>query len=223
MSDSASTHSRRTTERRRIPGKAIVWGLIALVVVAMALDTTYRDADDKITSGGREAFDADKFGKENFAPKIVPALEKKAVDITELLPALRKDEDAASQQYGHREGNSPFTFPVRGEGIAGKPESGLMPVEIKGLSGTKVSVQIGPAINGTALRDATGLIQFNQFVNQVEYAEAATALNNQVKAQVLNPLDPKSLAGKKVSFLGAFTLLAPTNVVITPAALEVKP
>ena len=34
-------------------------------------------------------------------------------------------------------------------------------------------MQVGPAINGTALRDATGLVNFNDFVNQVEYANAA--------------------------------------------------
>ena len=35
-----------------------------------------------------------------------------------------------------------------------------------------VMLQIGPAINGTALRDATGLVDFNDFLNQIEYANA---------------------------------------------------
>jgi predicted lipoprotein len=219
MSETASAENRPGTTTRRIPFKAILWALVGLVIAAMALDTTYRDPDDK-TVAGEAAFNPERFGKANFEPKVVPALEKQATDIKVLMPALREDEQAASDKYGHREGNSPFNFPVRAEGVAGKPKGGLLPVQVEGLKGTQVSVQIGPAINGTALRDATGLIRFNQFVNQVDYAEAATALNNEVKQQVLAPIEPNSLAGKRVSFLGAFTFLAPSNVVVTPARLE---
>ena len=221
MSETASAEGRPATKGRRIPAKAILWGLAALVVAAMAIDTTYREPGER-TAAGEAAFDPERFGRANFAPKVVPALEKQAREITELIPALRENDQAASQRYGHREGNSPFNFPVKGEGVAGKPESGLMPVKVEGLDGTQVSIQIGPAINGTALRDATGLIRFNQFVNQVDYAEAATALNNEVKRWVLAPLDPETLAGKRVTFLGAFTFLAPSNVVITPAQLEAR-
>lgn len=207
--------------RRYISGKAILWGLVALVLAAMAIDTTYRDPGDK-TAAGEAAFDPDRFGRANFEPKVLPELEKQGTDIKVLVSALRKDEKAASEKYGNREGNSPFNFAVKGEGVAGKPKGGLMPVKIKGLGGTQVTLQIGPAINGTALRDATGLIRFNQFVNQVDFAEAATALNNEVKKQVLAPVDPETLAGKRVTFLGAFTFLAPSNVVITPARLEAR-
>lgn len=219
MSEATSAPG-RPTHRRRIPTRAILWGLVALVLAAMALDTTYRDPDDK-TVAGEAAFDPERFGKDNFTSKVVPELEKQATDIRVLIPALRKNENAASEKYGHREGNSPYNFPVRGEGVADTPESGLLPVKVKGLNGTQVSLQIGPAINGTAVRDATGLIRFNQFVNQVDYAEAATALNNEVKKRVLATLDTGALEGRRVSFLGAFTFLAPSNVVVTPAKLEV--
>ena len=70
-------------------------------------------------------------------------------------------------------------------------------------------MQVGPAINGTALRDASGLVDFNDFVNQVEYADAATALNDAMKAELLADLDPASLAGKKVTVVGAIAPLNP--------------
>jgi predicted lipoprotein len=105
--------------------------------------------------------------------------------------------------------------------VAGKPADSLLPVKVKGLKGTTVSLQIGPALNGTALRDAVGFIDFNQFVNQVDYADAGTALNTQVKQKVLKGLDRQSLKGKRVRFTGAFTYLAPTVVTVTPVRLEV--
>ena len=56
---------------------------------------------------------------------------------------------------------------------------------VEGLDGIRVRVQTGPAINGTDVRDATGTVEFGQFKNQIEYQDAGSALNDQVKAQVL--------------------------------------
>lgn len=219
MSAGASTDRQRGGTRRRIPATALLWGLLAIVVIAIALDTSYQDAD-KPVAGAREQFDVDKFGEDNF-PKLVPEIEKNAVELPVLLPALQSDQDAAGEKYGRRQGQSPYNFPVRGEGVAGKPEGGLMPIDVEGVEDATISMQIGPAINGTALRDVASFISFDQFVNQVDYADAATALNNQVRAEVLQGIDPSSIEGKQVSFAGAFTLLTPNAVTITPVKLEV--
>jgi predicted lipoprotein len=196
-------------------------GLAVLLVAAMALDTTYKDSDaPKTTAGGREAFEPAEYGAKTY-PKAVAALEKEAQPLPELVPAMRKDLDAAGKQFGHREGSSPYSFATTGEGVAGETKSGLMRVRVPGVpKSTTVSLQVGPAINGTAIRDAAGFINFNQFVNQVDFADAATALNSQVKAKVLKGIDPNSLKGKTVSFTGAFTALGPTVVTITPVKLE---
>jgi predicted lipoprotein len=192
-----------------------------LVVAAMALDTTYKDSDaQKTTAGGREAFVPAKYGAETY-PKAVAALEKEAQPLPQLVTAIREDLDAAGEQFGHHEGTSPYSFATSGEGVAGEAKSGLMPVRVAGVpKSTTVSLQVGPAINGTAIRDAAGFISFNQFVNQVDFADAATALNTQVKAKVLKGIDPQSLNGKRVSFIGAFTALGSTVVTITPTKLE---
>jgi predicted lipoprotein len=200
--------------RARLVGGAIV----VVVLVALALDTTTRsDSAPRVT--GRVQFDPVAYGAKTY-PKVTADIDKRAVALSELVPALKKDADAAGKQYGKRQGSSPYNFAVTGEGVAGKPESGLLPVKVKGLKDTTVNVQIGPAINGSALRDAVGFITFNQFVNQVDYADAATALNTQVKAKVLKGLDPSSMEGKKVSFTGAFTLLTPELVTVVPIRLE---
>ena len=218
MSADVSTERARGSGRR-VPGKLVVWVLVALVLVAMVLDTTFQDADQPI-AGASQAFDRDAFGAENF-PRATAEIKENAVDLTTLVPALQDDVDAASEQYGRRQGQSPYNFPVRGEGVAGTPENGLLPIEVEGLDDTTVSLQIGPAINGTSLRDVVSFISFDQFVNQVDYADAATALNTQVKERVLQGFDPAAAEGKRVAFTGAFTLLAPTAITVTPVELEV--
>ena len=209
-----------TGGRRRPSTRLIGIAVVVVVVVAIALDTTYKDPDTQITASGRPAFDPASYGEKTY-PKAVDTLEQKATPVPQLLAELRKDQEGASERLGHHEGNSPYSFAVSGEGVAGKAKDGVLPVKVKGVPGsTQVAIQTGPALPGTSIRDAVGFISFGQFVNQVEYADAATALNSQVKAQLLNDLKPASLEGKKVRFLGAFTLLAPTAVTITPVRLE---
>ena len=140
------------------------------------------------------------------------------------MPLLQQDADAAGKQYGHRDGSSPYTFPVKVSGTAGEVTSGLLPLTIEGLpKDVRIAIQVGPAINGTALRDATGLVKFNDFVNQVEYANAGTALNDLVKQRVLADLDPATLAGRTVTVVGATAPLNPTTVTVTPISVEVAP
>ena len=204
------------TAPRSIPWRVL--GIVAAIVVvaALALDASWRsDKAPRVTA--RPKFDPAAYGAKTY-PKVVAAIDKRVVPVSELAPAISDDPDAAGAKYGTRQGSSPYNFAVSGEGVAGKPESGLLPVRVRGAGDVNVNVQIGPAINGTALRDASGFITFNQFVNQVDYADAATALNNEVKAKVLKGLG--DLEGKRVRFTGAFTFLAPTVMTVTPIRLE---
>jgi predicted lipoprotein len=213
---SAIAHS-----RRRIPAKALLWAAAVIVLIALALDTTTRsDKAPKIAANGRVAFNPAAYGAKTY-PKVVATIDRRAVPIQTLVPAIAGDVDAAGKRYGSRQGSSPYNFAVKGEGVAGEARGSLLPLKVKGVpKGTTVSLQVGPAVNGTALRDAVGFINFNQFINQVDYSDAGTALNNQVKAQVLKGIDGASLKGKTVKFTGAFSFLAPTVVTITPTHLE---
>ena len=40
------------------------------------------------------------------------------------------------------------------------------------------AIQIGPVLRGTALRDALDFVRFTDFVNQLEFAGVANALND---------------------------------------------
>jgi predicted lipoprotein len=201
-----------------------IWtGAVAMLVLAIGFATEYRPIDAPQTAA-QQAFDPAAFAAQTYKGQVVPELRKSAVDLSVLLPALAQDPQATGQQYGRRQGDGPYNYPVRGTGVAGGVRSGLLQVTVPGAPpDTQVYVQVGPAINGTALRDAVGFITFGQFLNQVEYADAATALNNEVKQRVLAGLDPAALSGNTISFVGAFTALTPTTVTITPVELEVQP
>lgn len=205
--------------RPRVLGAA----LAAALLLAMALDTTYISADEDSDSSQDAAFDPQTYAEDSYETEVVPAVQESAVDLPELLAALEEDEEAAGAEHGNRDGTgSPYSFAVRGTGEAGEAESGQLPVEVDGLpDDVAVAIQTGPAISGTALRDATGLVAFDQFTNQIEYREAATALNDQARQHVLDALDFDALAGEEIAFTGAFSRVNPALVLITPVELEV--
>ncbi|MFG1924270.1 DUF2291 family protein [Cryptosporangium sp. NPDC048952] len=204
--------------------RAIQAAVIIVVLAAMGLATEWRDADAPATTAAAEqTFDPAKFGAETF-PKVAPLIEQNATALTELVPALTADADAAGEKYGKREGSSPYSFPVTVEGTGAELNGSLLSLTVEGLpKETQVWVQVGPAITGTSLRDATGTIKFGDFLNQVQYADAGTALNNEVRTKVLAGVRPNTLKGKKIAVTGAFTFLTPEVVTLTPVKFEVTP
>ena len=161
------------------------------------------------------------FGASEF-PKVQAAVEGKAVDAATLAAALAKDPAAATQQYGVATGAGP-EFAVKFTGVVGKGDSGNYDVKVDGVPDTvKIQVQTGPAIMGTDLRDASGTISFGQFTNQIEYQNAGSALNKEMKKQVISKIDVANLTGKTVSVVGAFQLGDPANWLVTPVKMSVQ-
>ena len=211
----------RTPPQRRIVtrGRAVTLAVVAAVLAAMVLSTTWWPVGKEIP-GAPVEFDSDDWAAENY-DGIAQDITARAVALDEVAAALAEDPQAAGEQFGQRSGAGSFTYAVEVTGTAGEARGGLLPVEVPGLPrGTTVSVQVGPAINGTALRDATGAVSFNDFVNQLDYANAAIGLNERMKATVLADIEPGSLAGRTVTVIGATAPLNPQLLTVTPISLE---
>ncbi|AEG44472.1 DUF2291 family protein [Isoptericola variabilis] len=204
---------------------AVILGILLVALLAGAAATTkVVRAGDEAAAGGDAAFDAVQYAEERYDAEVVPAIVENAVPLTELLPQIVADPDAAGEEHGHRAGStSPWSYATTVTGTAGAVDGTYLPLEVEGLpEGVRVMVQIGPAINGTALRDATGLIDFNDFLNQIEYANAATELNNKVKESVLADFDPAAAEGRQVTVTGAFAYGPnPEVIIITPVEMAV--
>ncbi|MEU6603046.1 DUF2291 family protein [Streptomyces flaveolus] len=206
--------------RRWLPlGRACLAALV-LLVVAIGLTSTYQSSSEA-DSQSKPKFNISQYGARTYTSKVVPTIEKNAVDVATLHQAITADPEAAGRRYGHRAGTGPYSYSVSVTGTAGTARGGLLPITVKGIDKVRVSVQIGPVITGTALRDAPGFISFGQFTNQVEYADAAGALNAEMKAKVLRSFDPAAADGKKVTVIGAMTPLTSDVLTITPVSIEV--
>jgi predicted lipoprotein len=176
---------------------------------------------------GKPGFSAKAYIDSMWDSQVLPTAQEKAIDLQTLLTALKADPEKAKQQYGHREGQRPYNFLVKGEAkvlsVDTSSRSGRLKIDLAPGDGQEdAAIQIGPVIRGTSLRDALPFIQFNLFTNQLEYADVSNQLNERVVKDVVGKLDMSSLQGKTVEFQGAFTLSSGGDVLITPVKLQAK-
>jgi predicted lipoprotein len=185
---------------------------------------TIRPIESKATTATTQTFSADSYVDSIWESKLVPTVTEKAIDLATLLTALERNMDEANKQYGVRNAEGPAHFMVRGEGVVTRVNSDsphrTLTIRLPKYAGkTEVTMQIGPVFRGTALRDAVGFIKFNEFTNQLQFAEVSTKLHERVKAQVVRDDDVAKAQGKPISFAAAFTLNEREKIMLTPVKL----
>jgi predicted lipoprotein len=177
-------------------------------------------------SASNKGFDKVAYVNGIWESKVLPTVQSKAVDFSQLYTELILNQDAASQKYGNKVGG-PYNFLTK---FAGKVLSadtssrvGVIKVEVQSNNAPiELTVQVGPVVQGTAIRDGLGFITFNDFVNQLQFADVADELNTRGLKNALGSTDPSTLVGKTVTISGAFTLDDIKNIVVTPVFMTVK-
>ncbi|GAA1485637.1 DUF2291 family protein [Brachybacterium fresconis] len=221
----ATAAAPQTPQRARAPKKhlgrwtAVALTVIGLLVVVLGTKVVPEGAEEQLA--GPQAFDKATFGAEQF-PTVQQEITDRAVPAPELAEAIAADPEAAAEEHGV-ESAGQTVYSTTFTGTVGEGQSGIYDVAIDGMpENVTVRIQTGPAINGTELRDATGNYDFGQFTNQIEYQDAGAALNEEMKKQVLDPIDPAELSGKTVTVTGAFTAINPEGWLVTPVSVEVQ-
>ena len=181
------------------------------------------DGKEKKTTTTTQTFNADDYVNSIWDSKVEPLVLEKAVDLTKLLNALDANADEAKKQFGLRYDEGATHFIVKGEGVIVRVDEQspqrtitIKPANYQGK--TEVVIQLGTVFRGTALRDAVGFIKFNDFNNQLQFAEVSTKLHEHVSRKVVGEHDAHP--GAKVSFQGVFTWNDPKKILLTPVRLE---
>lgn len=179
------------------------------------------------------SFDAKAYVSGIWDEKLLPYVRDSAVELPTLLAQLAADEGAASARYGRRQvaEGAPFNFAVKGEAVVvsantssrvGVAELDLVGPDGKGDGKADAVLQIGPVFKGTSIRDALPFVEFDDFVNQLDYAALSNELNVRVRDSVFAGVDTAALPGKRVSFHGFTTYEKGAPVVVTAVLLDWK-
>ncbi len=193
------------------------------------------DAGKAPAAGGTDPhaanFDPKAWAASVWSAKVLPLFDKSAVELTPVLAAIKEDLDAAGKKYGRRadaEG-SPWTFLVKAKGkvvsVDTESRAGTMVVAVDGPGGpVEVTLQVGPVVNGTAIRDSLPFFSFGDVTNQIAFAQVARALNDRAVADIQPAIEPVKAPGTEVVFSGAMNLsTADDEIQITPVTLKKAP
>ena len=162
-----------------------------------------------------------------YEAELLPLIAK-ALPVADLRTALAGGLDAAGAAHGNRgsgEGAA-WNFAVKGEGrvveanLTSRARKAM--VDVDGDGAADLTLQLGPVIKGSSLRDVAPFYRFGDFRDQIEFAKLARALNDRASAALVVP--EGDIVGKTVSFSGTLDLKAATEPwLVTAVTLSVAP
>jgi predicted lipoprotein len=181
-------------------------------------------------ASGSGAFDPDKMVASMWATKVVPYFEKKSGPFIEVRDLAANSRDEAGAKFGYRAKteDTPWTLMVKLEGVivAADTESRASTISVDATGGGKTDaiVQIGPAMRGTAIRDALDFVSFGDFTNQIDFARFGKSLNTYINHEQLEKLPREALVGRKVTVIGAYSFVSAAEPpLVTPVEISVGP
>jgi predicted lipoprotein len=226
------TVMRRSTKLLFTSAAAVVCLALIGACTVVKIEENDGDGGDQYATWTKTGtgFQATEYVAAVWDERILPAYEKEAVDYAEVLSSLRADRQGAIEKYGlARETGEPFyVFKVRGTcrvvEYDDSSRNGVIRVDMEPADGeVDATLQVGPVIRGTAIRDSMEFIRFTDVGNQLQFAALANELNARMRRDSVEPLDLPNIVGKRISFLGAFRLEedeALKDIVVTPVKID---
>jgi predicted lipoprotein len=226
----ATQSTDRKALRKRTKISRLVWiAIVVLILIYCIVKPPFVIVPIKTaTSAAAPASSGIALVDSIWEQKVVPKIVNDAIDADVLIPAIRGNSEEAGQKYGRRDATNPFNYLIKGTGtiteIRTESRAGTVVIRLEGkVVNDSILLQVGPVIPGTAIRDATGLVNFNQFTSQIDFADVSREMNALSRKSAFGNLDPTSLKDKKVRFWGAFTYHpgGQSEISVTPVKVEV--
>ncbi|WP_333850785.1 DUF2291 family protein [Leclercia sp.] len=148
-----------------------------------------------------------QIAQQTWQPRILDAAKSHALDASALSTQLKTPSDKAQSVFVRLSGKV-----ERVEASNANEQKLVMTV-----NGQPLAIQTGPVMRGNAIRDAAGF-RFDEFTNQVQYAQLSRALNREAVKHL--PKVDDSWSGKNATVLFATTLTG--GKANEAAALELK-
>lgn len=178
---------------------------------------------------GETTFNASDNIEEVWSEQAVPLLKEKAVSINDFLSESCGDFSSLADKYGdYSMGNSgELSYTLQGSGevtsVVTDKKAGYMELKIDGYEGNVVlKIQIGSVFKGSSVRDSLDFIKFDDYKNQVDYASLSQTINHHIEKELLEPIDLSSLEGKKIDFIGCFTVNGNDEILLMPVIMSEK-
>ncbi len=187
--------------------KLVKYIIAVAVILIIGYNSVYfRKLDEVKASMTAKQFNAAAYAQKFWTNKLLPNLDK-AMDIAQLRGMLSTNPAKTFDTYSHALGIGNLRyFLVKGRGtIASINEDDISLLMQTDTSKQTITIAT-EYIFGNAVRDATGLININEFNNTMDFNNVSAELNKIIREKVLPPLKQKVNKGDTIEFTGAIEL-----------------
>ncbi|MBD0367146.1 MAG: DUF2291 domain-containing protein [Flavisolibacter sp.] len=198
--------------------------IVIIVLIVVAYNSVYFKKLDEVKASSA-SFDAKAYAKKYFHEKLPPALNE-AVEINQLIELLQTNKENTFNRYSHALGIGNIRyFLVKGEGEVASINENDVSLLMKTDTTQKVIKIATEFVFGNAIRDASGLIDINEFTNTMDFNNVSAEVNNIVRNEVLPPFKAAVKKGDRIQFIGAIELnrehLNLEQIEVIPVSLKI--
>ena len=185
--------------------KAVKYIILILVITVIAYNSVYFKKLDEVKAlKAATEFNATRYAQTFWENKLIPDLDK-AIDILQLTTMLSSDTAKAFDTYSHALGIGNLRyFLVKGRGLITSINEN--DVSVSADSGKQNITIATEYIFGNAVRDATGLININEFNNTMDFNNVSAEINKIIREKVLPSFKSNAKKGSRIKFVGAIEL-----------------
>ncbi len=197
-------------------------GLLAVILVL------YYSLDIQSLEKHRAATNATQFNATDFAAKFwdetLSTCIAEAPQMMVVLKILNENPQKAFESYGKKLGISKTDyFMVSGKGLIEHIEDEFIVLAMDQNTKIKIATDF---IYGNAIRDGSGKVNIDDFLNMTDFNAVSVAINRQVKEKVVSRLRKSAAVGKSLEFTGAFEISEEnvdlTSLLILPVSVKLS-
>lgn len=199
--------------------------LVALIVVLfIGYNSVYFKKLSEVKAGiAGGKFNAEEYTQNFWDKKLMRSLNK-AIEINTLVQLLKTNPDKAFKDHAHALGIGNLQyFMIKGEGKVTAINENEVELNLSGAQNQKAKIAI-EYVYGNAVRDASGLLNMNEFDNTAEFNEVSAGINKIIRNEVLPSFKKEVAVNDTVKFVGAIELnrkfLNLSDIEITPVQLQ---
>ena len=201
--------------------------IITIVIIGLvAYNSVYfKKLDEVKAAGSAKQFDAVAYAR-NYLNNKLPAALNNAIEINTLTALLKTEPQKTFEKYSHALGIGNIRyFLVKGQGEITNIEDDATSVLVKNDTTGQVVKIATEYVFGNAIRDASGLININEFNNTMDFNNVSAEINKIVRTEVLPPFKAQAKKGDRMDFTGAIELnqvhLKLDNIEVVPITLKI--
>jgi len=179
-----------------------ILGIVAvLLLVYFSLDI--ENLQEHQAKSSSLAFNPTDYAARFWDEELPQAIDN-APDVVALFRNLEEDPELAFKEYGKKLGISHTSyFLMKGKGIIDAVDEEYLVVSVNERITLRIATEF---IFGNAVRDDSGRVDINDFMNMTDFNNVSIAINNLVKERIVSRLKNVAVPGKQIDFAGAAEL-----------------